>query len=234
MNLLFDEPYWLETVTTAGTLAPRIQLASTAYSLRSASIDDSVAVRSINGLQDDLTLSTGEGVAITVHGDTLTISAPSVRLSGDASGATTELTANWTSYAELSATVTANGPGVIVCESVVQLQISHLNGINDRVQLCHALEVDAAGTDVAYYSVHSVPAEFPAFTNQEITIPVQTLLQVSEADEYTVYLNGRVTQGQGGDRFWYASLTATFYPDHSVDSRPSRSGASVSIEKTLE
>jgi len=231
LSLRFDEPYWLETVTTAGTLTPRIQLASSAYSLSSASIDDSVAVRSINGLQDEIVLQGNGGVVITQVGDTLKLTAISSTLSADISGATTDITADWTSYDACVATVNCSGPGIVICESVVQIQVSHTTGTGDRIQLCHSATSNSAGPDVAYYSVHSVPAEYPTFLNNEVTVPVRTIFDIAEAGDYTYYLNGRNTQGVGGDRFWYASLTVTFHPQHTIDARPMLDGRLPHIEK---
>ena len=231
LSLPFDEPYWLETVTTAGTLTPRIKLAATAYSLRSSGIDDSVAVRSINGLQDDIQLQGEGGITITQVDDTLKLTAISSALSADVSGATTDITADWSSYDACVATVNCSGPGIVICESVVQLQVSHTTGTGDRIQLCHSATSNSAGPDVAYYSVHSVPAEYPTFLNNEITVPVRTIFEIESAGDYTYYLNGRNTQGVGGDRFWYASLTATFHPQHTIDARPMLDGRLPHIEK---
>lgn len=231
LNLPFDEPYWLETVTTAGTLTPRIKLAATAYSLRSAGIDDSVAVRSINGMQDEIVLLGENGLSITQVGDTLKLTAISSTLSADVSGATTDITADWSSYDACQTTISCSGPGIVICESVVQIQISHSNGTGDRIQLCHSTTLNSAGPDVAYYAVQSVPAEYPTFLNNEITVPVRTIFEIESAGEYTYYLNGRNTQGVGGDRFWYASLTATFHPQHTIDARPMLDGRLPHIEK---
>ncbi len=231
LNLPFDEQYWLETVTTSGTLTPRIGLASTAYSLRSASIEDSVAVRSINGMQDEIQLRGEGGLQISQVGDTLKLRAISSTMSLDVSGATTDITADWSSYEACVTTVECSGPGVVICESVVQLQVSHTTGIGDRIQLCHSDLPNSAGPDVAYYSVYSIPAEYPTFLNNEITVPVRTVFEIESAGSHTCYLNGRNTQGVGGDRFWYASLTATFHPEHTIDARPMLDGRLPHIEK---
>lgn len=228
LNLAFDRSYYLQTVFEGNVLSPRTLLTASAYSLN---IADDVAVRSINGMQDEVFLTGEGGVVVTQIDDTLRLSAPSINISGDVSGATTDLTAEWTSYNNLVAVIAASGPGLIFCESAVQLQVSHTNGTGDRIQLCHSSTLNSAGPNVAYYSVHSVPAEFPTFLNNEVTVPVRTVFEVTEAGEYSIFLNGRVTQGQGGDRFWYASLTATYFPEHAVSGRPSLDGLPPHIEK---
>lgn len=231
LNLPFDEPYWLETVYEGQPMSPRTLLAASAYSLRAADVEDEVAVRSINGLQDNVTISSGPGTTVDIFGDTLRISSVGTRIGSDVSGATTDLVAEWTSYGECAATVHVTGPGMVVCESVVQLQVSYTTGTIDRIQLCHSLDLNSAGPAVAYYSVYSVPAEYPTFANNEVTVPVQTVFEVQGPDDLTFYLNGRSTQGVGGDRFWYASLTATFYPQDEIDTAPALDGRPPHFEK---
>ena len=78
LNLPFDNPYWLG-VTVEGNpeFTPRRALTSSAYSMTTKSVENGV-VRSINSLQDDITLAAGANVTITVSSDTLTIGATSV------------------------------------------------------------------------------------------------------------------------------------------------------------
>jgi len=231
LTLEFDRTYWLETVFSGRPLAPRTLLSASAYSLNAADIEDGVAVRSLNGLQDHVRIWPGAGIDTRIYGDTLEISAEATRIAADVSGATTDLSAEWTSYDECSATVYCSNVGIVVCESVVQMQVSHTNGIADRIQLCHSNELNSPGPAVAYYSVHSVPAEYPSFLNNEITVTVRTVFEITGFGEQTYYLNGRATQGVGGDRFWYASLTATFYPQHTIDTQPSLDGRPPHFEK---
>lgn len=231
LSLSFDKPCYLETIFDGHALAPRTLLSASSYSLNAADIMDSVAVRSINGLTDHVFMRSDAGIDLSMSGDTIRIRPVSDRIAADVSGATTDLTADWISYESCAVTISCTGPGIVVCESAVQLQISHTNGIGDRVQLCHSQTSNSQGPDVGYYSVHSVPAEFPTYVNNEITVPVRTVFEISQAGEYTFYLNGRSTQGQGGDRFWYASLTATFHPQFSIDTLPTVDGTNPQIEK---
>ncbi len=231
LSLPFDRPYYLETIFDGHALAPRTLLSASSYSLNSANILDSVAVRSINGLTDHVSMQSDPGINISISGDTLRISPVPVRIAADNSGATTDLTADWASYESCVVTISCGGPGIVVCESAVQLQVSHTNGIGDRIQICHSETPNSAGPNVAYYSVHSVPEEFPTYVNNEITLPVRTVFEISQAGQHTFYLNGRSTQGQGGDRFWYASLTATYHPQFSIDALPTVDGTNPHVEK---
>ena len=81
----FDKQYWLGISVDGGAeLEPRIQLASSPYSLNAQSvvndaitgskIADGHVVRSINGKTDNVTLAEGANVTITPSGNTLTIS----------------------------------------------------------------------------------------------------------------------------------------------------------------
>ncbi|MCB9391331.1 MAG: hypothetical protein H6506_01630 [Calditrichaeota bacterium] len=231
LTLPFDRPYYLESVFGGVAHSPRTRLSPAPYSLRAAEIENDVAVREINGLQDQVTIAPGAGTQIQVFRDTLQISLLATRLGTDVSGATTDIGAEWTNYAECSATVHATGPGLVVVESVVQIQVSHTNGTPDRIQICHARTQGEPGPAVAYYSVHHVPAEYPTFANSDVTLPVRTVFEVQGAEDLTFFLNGRATQGVGGDRFWYASLTATFFPQDEVDELPSLDGRPPHVEK---
>lgn len=72
----FDAEYYLE-IKLAGesAMTPRLPLHGAPFALRAKDIDDDVAVRSINGLQDSVTLNAGPNVSISEVGSTLTISA---------------------------------------------------------------------------------------------------------------------------------------------------------------
>ncbi len=86
LYLPFDQQYWLGIAIDGGDeLIPRTELTSSAYSLNTRNIPDSIVtgkkvadgnlVRSINTLTDDITLSAGSNVSITETGNILTISA---------------------------------------------------------------------------------------------------------------------------------------------------------------
>lgn len=231
LNLDFDLPYYLESVFGGLALSPRTLLSASAYSLRAADILDSIAVRSLNGLTDDVNIMVDPGLILSVEGDTLKFSPVTERIAHGFSGATTDMTAEWTSYEGCQAAVSCTGPGMVVCESNVWLQVSHVQGTADRIQLCHSDTENSPGPSVAYYSVHSAPAEFPSYLNNEASHYVKTVFEITEPGEYTYYVNGRATQGIGGDRIWYGTLTATFYPEHTIDRVPTQLSLP-QIEKT--
>ncbi|MGA8265969.1 MAG: hypothetical protein WB779_16110, partial [Ignavibacteriaceae bacterium] len=75
-NVTFDSPYWLGITLNSGSeMAPRVELSSSAYSLRARSVADSsvtgkgIAVgqvmRKINGITDSLYIAPGNNIAIT-------------------------------------------------------------------------------------------------------------------------------------------------------------------------
>lgn len=89
LALPLDEAYWVGlTIGESEELVPRLMLNPTMYSLKSKStegIADSVAVRSINGLKDDLKIIGGNNVEISSAGDSIVVSA-SLMLSGEITG----------------------------------------------------------------------------------------------------------------------------------------------------
>ena len=77
LDLPFDEPYWLGiTVGDEGTeLSPRIELTAVAYSIIAKSVADGAAVKSFNGMTDDVTIEGGNNVSITEVDGSLIIEA---------------------------------------------------------------------------------------------------------------------------------------------------------------
>ena len=86
INLEFDKQYWLGISIEGGDeLTPRTELTSSAYSLNTRNIPDNIVtaekvadgnlVRSINSLNDNVTLAAGSNVNISESGNTITISA---------------------------------------------------------------------------------------------------------------------------------------------------------------
>jgi len=74
----FNKPYWLGLkMGDEAELIPRIALASVGYSLTSnttLNVADGVAVKSLNGLKDDVILEGGGGTTINTNGNLITIS----------------------------------------------------------------------------------------------------------------------------------------------------------------
>ena len=87
LGLPFDQPYWIGISVEGETeLAPRIFLASSAYSFMSRTVQDSMitetkiaggtVVRSLNGIRDEVTIVPGDNVSIGQAGQEIVISAP--------------------------------------------------------------------------------------------------------------------------------------------------------------
>lgn len=86
LALDFDKQYWLGiALGTEPELSPRTQLTTSPYSFRaitvtdsaitSAKLADGTAVRSLNGLSDDVQLNAGSNITITDSGNEITIAA---------------------------------------------------------------------------------------------------------------------------------------------------------------
>ncbi len=74
----FTERVWLSiTVEGEMEMEPRIELTTSPFAFRAASVDPSAAVRSLNGMTDSVNLVGGTNVTITPSGSNLTISAVS-------------------------------------------------------------------------------------------------------------------------------------------------------------
>jgi len=74
--LLFSGERWLGiAVEGEAELTPRTYLASVPYSFMASAIADSVAVRSLNGMTEDVNLLAGSNITITPSGSDLTIAA---------------------------------------------------------------------------------------------------------------------------------------------------------------
>ncbi len=89
LSLPFDEGYWLGIIIDGGSeLLPRIELTSSAYSLKShsvvdssvtaSSISDGQIVRSINSRKDDVIVAAGNNILVSQSGDSLIISTTGV------------------------------------------------------------------------------------------------------------------------------------------------------------
>jgi hypothetical protein len=131
LNLPFDAPYWLSIRVGADPeLAPRIAMSSVGYAINSAQAEDvaaGAAVKSINGITDNVNLNAGSNVTITPSGNTLTISATAGG-TGDITGvaAGTGLTGGGT-----SGNVTLNvgaGTGINVAADAVELNTTFTDG----------------------------------------------------------------------------------------------------------
>ncbi len=72
--LPFDRPYWLGVSLDGGPeMTPRRRLTATPYSLTARAVEPGAAVRSINGLADDVNLVGGPNVSVTQSGNSIVI-----------------------------------------------------------------------------------------------------------------------------------------------------------------
>jgi hypothetical protein len=129
------------------------------------------------------------------------------------SGATTGLlTDGWINYDGDSVRIECPGPGYVVVQSSVWMQVFHATTVEDRFELCHAPTISGSPDSYWFVASHSVPAAASTAT-YNVTIPVQTVFPVNSAGAYTYFLNGRQWSGtQSNSQFWYASTVATWYP----------------------
>jgi hypothetical protein len=97
VGLDFSVPYWLGIAINGGSeLAPRLEFASvgTAFmsksvvdgSITDAKIASKQVVKSINGLNDNVTVSAGDNIEISNSGNEISISAPDTKISCGWSG----------------------------------------------------------------------------------------------------------------------------------------------------
>jgi hypothetical protein len=127
-NVPFDSPYWLGiTVNSGSEMAPRVELSSSAYSLRARSVADSsvtgkgIAVgqvmRKINGITDSLYIAPGNNIAITTTSHQIKIS---TILSGSSSWT---VSGNNISYS-------AGNVGIGTTTPVANLDVSGLSNVS--------------------------------------------------------------------------------------------------------
>lgn len=132
LTLPFDRQYWLGITVDGGTeLAPRTKLSGSPYSMRASSVADgaivgsSIAsgtvVKSLNGLQDAVTLAAGSNVSLGVSGNTLTINS-----TGGAS--------SWTVSGVNQYSANTGNVGIGTTSPIARLHVSAATGDALRVQ----------------------------------------------------------------------------------------------------
>lgn len=127
------------------------------------------------------------------------------------SGATVDLTGSCANYTWISIDVPR--AGTVIVEGSAWMELSHVSGTKDEMILL--LDNVATNCYNAYDEVHwTFTAGYPAFSYDNFTFAVRRAFSVT-AGTNTFYLNGMMFSGAPAtpdDRFWYASLQATFYP----------------------
>jgi hypothetical protein len=125
--------------------------------------------------------------------------------------ATTTIGSSVTQYDDTQVTLAVPGAGYIVVTSTVWCLIAHTTGITDRLYLGHGTSPTSLG-DIYARMVWEVPSGHPSASTIQHTFSVHSTHYVS-AGTHTYYLTGRMDLGQdANDRFWYAQMTAVYYP----------------------
>ncbi len=132
----------------------------------------------------------------------------------DAASGTTDITTICTHYVGSAVTVTAPAPGRVRVGATVRLLISHGSGVTDTLELALAQTTTACDTGVGYeHNVYSVtPAAMPSYSLTDTMYSLEAVFTVPSAGTFTYYLNGEASRTNHA-KFWFASLTATYFPD---------------------
>jgi hypothetical protein len=130
--------------------------------------------------------------------------------------ATVPIGSSVTQYDDAQVSITAPGPGYIVVTSNVWLKLSHTSGTVDDFSLSHTDNASALGAFTDQVR-EEIPSGYATDTEMNRTFSVHSTFPVASAGTYTYYLVGQMHSGQdAGDKFWYAQMTAIYYPDPSV------------------
>ena len=79
LDLPFDEPYYLTVQLEGQPESQRVPLSTSAYAFLARDVPDGTVVRSISGMQDDVEIVGGEGIAVEQQDNRLVISAEGSR-----------------------------------------------------------------------------------------------------------------------------------------------------------
>jgi hypothetical protein len=129
-----------------------------------------------------------------------------------ASGNTTDLVEGaWTNYEDDTVQINCPGPGYVLVQSSVWVQVFHTAGVIDRFYVGHGTTPTEEPPDFIYVASYGIPGGAAAGT-YDISLPVQSLFTVSSAGPVTYYLNGEKSDGSTSTmHFWYANTVATWY-----------------------
>lgn len=137
------------------------------------------------------------------------LNAPVMAFGG--SGATTELGDDWTNYEGDTVSIECPGPGFVVLQSSVWIEINHDTTQYDQIELAYGRTPTEDPDDYRYVSSDAILQGRPGGWH-DFSLPVQTVFPVNTAGTYTYYLNGQKTSGTSLAQFWYANTVATWYP----------------------
>jgi len=176
----------------------------------------------VTGTQGSTTVSKIQGFPVTnttpATGDLLKFNGTSwvptavynPKISTSSTFDTTVIGTDCTNY--LSVSITVPGPGTIDVSASSILYLSHTLNTEDS----SAISIGSNSTDCGDFigvSYIRIPPNSP--TNEvKITSTPRNVYTVDTAGTYNYYLNGLMLIGQNSlDRFWYARMYATWYPN---------------------
>ncbi len=153
----FDEPYWLGiTVNADPEMTPRTELSATPYAINALSVEDGTvttnklannavistkmangtAIRSLNGLTDNVNLLAGTGMTVVPSGSNITISATGGGGSGNDPGVASQkgvtsggLTGPGTINNLVTLNINCPGDGYVLAIATCHIFLNHSNGL---------------------------------------------------------------------------------------------------------
>jgi hypothetical protein len=111
-------------------------------------------------------------------------------------------------------TVIAPVAGRVLVRANAIVNISHNAAQTELLYLFIGVSPNDCSLPFGYAAEYQLPAEVPLTTTPyRVTLPVFATFDVGPGS-VTYYLNGQMASGQDAqDKFWYAGLEATFFPD---------------------
>lgn len=112
--------------------------------------------------------------------------------------------------------ITVPSAGKILVRANANLRLKHNQGTRDGLEVGIGSTPTQCGTS---YDKHQyvIPAAWPSHGREAYTALIERVFEVDAAGTYTYYLNGRMSPGaetgSDADQFWYASMTAQYFPD---------------------
>jgi hypothetical protein len=203
---------YLEIQVSGTTLASRIRMGSTPYALTGGTVVDN-AITSAKIADGAIATADIANSAVTsakvADGGLSPIDMTPVFGRTQVSGIAT-ITSSWAQLGTGAVTISVPGPGYIIADSSVMLNLNHASGTDDRATIGHTLSL---GTQPAWYNVNTygIPAVIGTGAGFFANTNVHSVHAVAAAGSYTVYLVGRMESGQdANDRLWWAEVSAQY------------------------